>query len=103
MTPHNVAYYEYNFDPKSIRRRYRGPTPATWTRHQFFVEALYSDVEWPLNEWLHNNIHGRWTFNRITGLDGTLIVIGFEHLNDAIMFRLMDGETAWREERDDSF
>ena len=45
-----------------------------------------------------NNVFGRWTLRCVMSLDGYTIVIGFEEANDAVMFRLMEGETAWRED-----
>jgi hypothetical protein len=96
MTPDSVQYHEFNLDPRSMRRRMLAPTPPDWTRHQFEIEG-YCEFERPLNTWLTNNLHGRWTLNSSTTLNGILVVIGFEMVNDAVMFRLMDGHTAWRE------
>ena len=79
-----------------INRRYDGPTPSHWMRHQFFVESLFSDPEWQLNEWLANNIVGRWTITSEIMADGSIVVLGVEDATDAVMFRLLDGDTAWR-------
>ena len=81
-----------------INRVYEGPTPAHWVRHQFHVESMFSDPTYPLNDWLANNIHGRWTINSLFHHEGMIVVIGFEDETDAVMFRLMDGETAWRQD-----
>ncbi len=81
-----------------INRCFEGPTPPEWTRHQFYVESLFSDPGYALNEWLANNIHGRWTINSQFVTDGMVVVIGFEDDTDAVMFRLMDGDTAWRQD-----
>lgn len=81
-----------------INRRLDGPTPAHWARHQFLVESLFSDPSYQINDWLANNIHGRWTLNTCFISDGMIIVLGFEDDTDAVMFRLMDGDTAWRQD-----
>jgi hypothetical protein len=80
-----------------ICRRLKAPTPPKWLRHQFVVEGSYTDPEWPLCGWLENNLVGRWSVNVQSTTDGILVVVAFEEDTDAVMFRLMDGETAWRE------
>jgi len=91
-------------DPRRvICRRLRAPTPPDWLRHQFAVDGLYSDPEYTLTGWLENNLVGRFTINSQACTDGMLVVIGFEQATDAVMFRLMDGETAWREEENKLF
>ena len=96
MTPTVIRFTGFDFDPQVLYRRRKGPTPAEWVRRQFCVEN-YDDPEWSLAEWLTNNLHGRWTLNCKMTMDGYTVVIGFEQDNDAVMFRLMEGETAWRE------
>ena len=97
MTPLIVSYTGQKFDPQLLNRRFRGPTPVNWTRHQFIVnEFFYEDRS--LVEWLTERMSGRWTLNYSSNYTtvGSRIVIGFESESDAVMFRLMDGETAWR-------
>lgn len=96
MTPTVIRFTGFDFDPKVLYRRLKAPTPAEWVRYQFCVEN-YDDPEWSLVEWLTNNLYGRWTLNCKMTMDGYTVVIGFEQDNDAVMFRLMEGETAWRE------
>jgi hypothetical protein len=99
MTPSVVHFTGADFDPKLLSRRLRAPTPADWIRHQFTTDG-FVDPEWNISEWLTNNLFGRWTLNFGMTLNGMVIVVGFEQANDAVMFRLMEGETAWREDTD---
>lgn len=103
MTPSIVRFTGSDFDPTLLNRRVYFPTPANWVRHQFTVESCYNDPNWALSEWLKNNIFGRWTLNPVITMDGLVVVIGFEQETDAVMFRLSDGETAWRENNVDVF
>ena len=100
MTPSVVRFTGSDFDPTLLNRRVYSPTPANWARHQFIVESCYNDPDWALSEWIRNNIFGRWTLNPIITMDGLVVVIGFEQDTDAVMFRLLEGETAWRENID---
>lgn len=98
MIPETVRYSGAEFDArKLLERRHMGPIPLDWTRHQFKVDGRYSDPTWTLSNWISENLHGRFTLNATIIQDGYLVVIGFEQVNDAVMFRLMDGETAWCE------
>jgi len=87
---------EFEVDPRSLlERRHMGPIPLDWTRHQFVTDGNYSDMV--LTTWLTDNMHGRFSVSSTSITKGFLVVVGFEQVNDAVMFRLMDGETAWQE------
>jgi hypothetical protein len=72
------------------------PLPANWLRHQFNT-GLFDDPDRKIEDWITNNLYGRWMMYYATSPQGLTIVIGFEEANDAVMFRLLDGDTAWLE------
>lgn len=49
-----------------------------------------------IDAWLGKTIAGRWASHYIR--HGTAVVVLFEDENDALLFKLMGGETAWREQ-----
>jgi hypothetical protein len=103
MTPPVVKFTGLDFDPALLRKEFMGAAPAKWLRHQFKIEGIYTDNAnaYDLKEWMHNNMAGRWSLQAASILSGTLILLAFEKDTDAVMFRLMDGETAWREDTDE--
>jgi hypothetical protein len=60
-----------------------------------------------LDRWLTENIHGRYAVTVFEVVrEGTLcpiVVIAFESVQDAVMFRLKEGETAWHPKDSDIF
>jgi hypothetical protein len=96
VTPHIVKFTDFDFDTNILYRRVHQPIPATWARHQFQLES-YDDPERALAEWLTNNLYGRWVLNCKMTVNGYTVVIGFEEDKDAVMFRLMEGDTAWQQ------
>lgn len=98
MIPSKVRFTGLEIEADQLNRRVKGPIPLHWTRHQFSMEG-YDDPEWGLASWINRNLNGRWTIASAAGLDGTVVVLGFESGNDAVMFRLLEGETAWKEDK----
>ena len=57
-----------------------------------------------INKWLHANIEGRYASYLVSIRFGQrIIIIAFENDNDAVMFRLKGGETAWQTDTKDQF
>ena len=96
MIPATVTFAGGPINPMVFYRRLRAPIPVSWTRHQFVMEANMNP-ERVTAEWLNENCHGRYTLNSTEIRAGYVVVIGFEQDNDAVMFRLMDGEIAVKE------
>ncbi len=102
MTPTSVAYKGLSVDPRSMQRRKYFPTPPNWVRHEFVIpnDCIIGNEQSAgaasrIDNWLYENIHGCWTLNTFHNSNISKVIIGFEKLNDAVMFRMMDGETAW--------
>jgi len=100
MIPSSVKYDGgYEFDPKIVFRCRRDvPIPISWIRLSFIVKNTSFDVDWHLKKWIDENLFGNYIINSQFGFDGTKVSIGFEDTNDAVMFRLLDGENAWQTE-----
>lgn len=99
MVPQTVKFTEVEIETVELLfpqgRKKRGHWPADWTRHQFTVDAGYHDVTGQIDQWLAETIEGRWGSYSVPTADGyRIVVIAFEQSNDAVMFRLMDGERA---------
>jgi hypothetical protein len=96
VIPASVKFTGLTVDPLDIiDRRREGPIPMEWTRHQFMVEG-YNDPTYALTGFINANLGGRWSINVANTTEGTIVVLGFERGNDAIMFRMLDGETEWK-------
>ena len=97
MIPSVVRFTGLDIQPEELNRKVKGPIPLDWTRHQFMLEDDYVDPEWAMTSWINRTLNGRWTMQVFHVQDGTIVVLGFENGNDAVMFRFLEGETAWRE------
>lgn len=95
MIPDTVKFTDLEIDPRAImtpRKYFRGVYPLDWTRHQFTVKGAFGIDLRTIDRWLEANIAGRW--GSYVAADSRTVVILFELLTDAIMFRMKDGETA---------
>jgi hypothetical protein len=81
-----------DFEPPT--RRHPGPWPATWTRHQFNRSPMLRTSLRDLNAWIEANLHGRYGSYSMPSPSGTIVVVLFEQANDAVAFRMWDGETS---------
>lgn len=101
MIPSSVKYQgDLEFDPKVIFKCRKGiPIPSSWIRLSFVVKDTIYDVDWKLQKWIDENLSGDYILNSLYTTSGTRVSIGFEDTNDAVMFRLMDGENVWNTER----
>lgn len=97
MIPPVVRFTGLEIQPEELNRRVKGPVPLDWTRHQFLLEDDYVEPEWGMTSWINRHLNGRWAMASFHSVKGTIVVLGFENGNDAVMFRFLDGETAWRE------
>src|SRR4051812_26038110 len=95
MLPESVRFTGLTLDPKDIltpRKKFDGPYPLDWVRHQFAREYDGKSNLKSLDAWLEKNIGGRWgSYSNYSG-GGIQFVILFEKINDGLMFKLMDGE-----------
>lgn len=95
MIPERVEFTGHVIeDPKALieGRRLRGPIPLDWSRVRFPFEGNLLD----LDRWIAANLDGRWSSYTMDLPDGTVAVVAFERLTDAVMFKMNDGETAWQ-------
>lgn len=97
MIPERISFTDLELDPAVMqpRKKFAGTYPAEWVRHQFTVDhSLYPNLR-KIDKWLEQNIEGRWGSYTQHGYDGLVVVIAFESVGDAVMFRLKGGEKAW--------
>lgn len=103
MIPDKVLFTDHEVDPRTVltpRKLFNRPIPAEWTRHQFMVPDGYrlNLSLRTLDQWIETNLVGRWASSSLYTDEGDIfIVVHFERQNDAVMFRLRDGEK-WYEE-----
>jgi len=97
MIPISVKYHgDLEFDPKVVFRcRKDIPIPASWVRLSFVAK---NTSDWQMQKWLDENLTGNYIINSLYTINGVKISIGFEDVNDAVMFRLMDGENCCQTE-----
>lgn len=98
MIPERVTYTELEMDAEALmepRKQFHGVYPSTWVRHQFVLpHELYPNLR-RIDRWIEQNLEGRWGSYTQYGFDGLIVVIAFERVTDAVMFRLAGGERAW--------
>lgn len=103
MIPEKVSFTNYELNPREIlfpRKRNVTPIPQNWHRIQFTVrDSDIGDMSM-MNRWIEQNFNGRW--NATTCYRGSSFdyVIYFEDINDAMMFHLKDGKTAFTEKEE---
>ena len=100
MIPDIVKFYgDFEINPQSLfRYRKNVPIPYDWERISFHIDDL-DGMNWLLPKWIETNMMGNFIINtnqvNFYKKYSVLIIIGFEQINDAIMFKLMDGHNAW--------
>lgn len=98
MIPDKVKFTGLEIDPREIlspRKVLDGTYPSDWTRYQFELPHETFQGVRNLDRWLETAIHGRWGSYMVFASDALRFVVVFESVSDAVMFKLMDGETAW--------
>lgn len=100
MIPIFVKYSgDLEFDPKVVFRCRKGiPIPTSWVRLSFVVKNFMINSDWQLQKWMDENLSGNYIINSLYTTTGIKVSVGFEDVNDAVMFRLMDGENFWQTE-----
>jgi hypothetical protein len=81
-------------------RRIFAGWPVHWTRFEIQV-AGHSDPVKEIEHWIEENLsEGRYGIyaQKIGFSSSTTIVLGFESNNDALMFKLLDGHLAHKQE-----
>lgn len=101
MIPEKVRFTGVTIAARDLLYGYEGrkatlPCPATWTRLEFDIDGFYDNVLGKVDSWICQSINGRW--GSYIGHGGHKAVVFFEDDNDAVLFRLMSGETAWKEQ-----
>jgi hypothetical protein len=88
MTPKKVFFSGLAIDPADlISRVHYGVIPQEWHRHRFYSDA----VIYHINQWLTENIEGRWAILASFRNGMREITIAFEHAYDGSLFVLGDG------------
>ena len=98
MIPRTIRFTGLDIDPMAVLspRNIRGIVPPDWSRVCFETDQRCS--ERLLNRWIGANMEGRWHTTLVCVTFGKrMIAIAFETDTDAVMFRLKNGETAWKE------
>jgi hypothetical protein len=85
----------------SGRKLSNGVIPSNWTRVTFDTGERYPMMG--VDQWIGRNLVNRWSCGCFTQRKGdastvTTVMLAFEDEQDAVMFRLMEGETAWVKE-----
>lgn len=97
MFPEDVKFSGVDIDPRQLFRRRKGYIPADWTRHQFTAEVSHVDIH-GVGRWIEERLNGKWAAHSFPCREGSIVIIGFEHANDAIMFRLLEGEKSAKQD-----
>ena len=106
MIPEIVRFSGLDVDPHLIfqpRRLRVGLIPESWQRVRFKVSEGNGSL-FRIDRWIGVNIPGRWASYSMRLLDEnegdyeTIVVVAFETVSDAVLFRLKEGERAWMEE-----
>lgn len=100
MIPEKVSFTGLEIDPRDVhssRKVFSGTYPSSWTRYAFTVPANKWVSMQDIDRYLENNIVGHWgSYITRDSNNNNLVVIVFEHLTDAIMFRMKGGEKEWQ-------
>jgi hypothetical protein len=99
MIPKTIKFTSGEIDPAEIFDRFLdGPMPLEWMRQHFVVtDHDFEDPTPKVKEWIERNLDARYTVNAYYCDKGYTVVLGFESVTDAVMFRMVDGHTKWRE------
>lgn len=101
MVPSSVKFFEYEFDALDILypQKSNKLPPSSWTRIVISIPYDVEKIIQRLETWLNNKITGKWFLNSYYSLDNNAtFALFFENENEAIMFKLMDGENFYRED-----
>lgn len=79
-------------------RKFHGVPPAKWQRVEIQHDSADGRELDRIDSWLSKNIEGRWASFALQ--HGAPVVVFIEDDNDALVFKLKGGETAWRDELD---
>ncbi len=98
MIPRSVTFAGgVSFDPEEFLFPRRLPSsrivPSSWHRIRFETE---NQSIHELDRWIAQNMQGRWSSYSLRQGGKTHFYVAFENLQDAVMFRLQGGETAFR-------
>lgn len=100
MLPDRINFTGLELDPKEFftpRKITQGVFPEHWVRHQFDLSHdLYFSMS-RLDRWIEMNLNGRWGAYSVFTMRALIVVILFEEVTDAVIFRLQGGERAWAE------
>lgn len=105
MIPTTVRFTGLTLNPLDLLYGYGGrkanfTPPAHWVRVEFASDhsverGLVRGLE-RVDSWIASNTAGKWVSHE--SRYGSTIVVLFEDDNDALLFKLMGGETAWKEQ-----
>ena len=104
MMPLKVRFTGLEIDPMDVlspRRMKNEPIPVSWIRFQFDIERGDDTtvIEKWINSWIVLNSDAQWAMYsyREPRAKKDTVVIAFADSSDAMMFKLKDGEIAWKD------
>ncbi len=80
---------------KHNKRKIASPYPGNWLRVEVDNSPEDAGAGERLDAWLEDNISGRWGYYRTPYQNRSVIM--FEQDTDALLFKLMDAETIWKD------
>ena len=80
---------------KHNKRKIASPYPGTWVRVEVTDTPQDAGANERLDAWLEDNIQGRWGCYKSHYSNSAVIM--FEDDTDALLFKLMDAETIWKD------
>lgn len=96
MKPDKISYEGITYTSDQVLgRRVERPIPEDWSREFFVVDSAFTDPKKPLCEWIERNFDGLYTVSTFQTLKGYAVIIGFESVTDAVMFKMIDGHKKW--------
>lgn len=99
MIPETINFTGLSINARDLlngrgARKAAAPYPSDWTRVEFQTDFFESKRLERIDAWLEKTIGSKWGSYQ----QGSQIVVMFESDDDAVLFKLMGGDTAWKQE-----
>lgn len=101
--------FEVDCDLLIQSRRFTSAWPKHWTRFEVTIDDDFGDLDYLIEKWIEQNIEsdGLWDMmivdmdiNDDIFSDNYIYAFCFEYEEDALLFKLLDGNILWKELRD---
>lgn len=79
-------------------RKISAPFPSHCARIQVESNEFHPKMLEKVDKWVAKNIPGKWGSYSVA--EARQVVLFFDDDNDAILFKLLGGETAWKEQEE---